>query len=190
MKEDIEIIVNDVGVLQYCLEKAYMNIKIIIGRLLNKAAKTPRYQNIENQLNRYQKESLGLSLYMNRVSSKFFHKEDIFAYEVDNIYQLCIPGEYSSLNIHLVMPFVLVTVTRNCFYNGIENDEPFTRRRKKCYHECNNYNLTLEHNTLLNSLECFDSGIFYRNDIIKESISKKISRIVDNSYYYCRRQNG
>lgn len=185
LNDIIEIVINDVGVLYYCMNLRVRNIEIIIGRLLNKAARTPRYQNIKDQLNSYQEEVFGCTMFMNKLSSEFFGiNHSVIAYELDNMEQLRIPDEYSSNTFHLLMPYVLVTVTRNCLFHGIRKMEALSRKRTACYQECRNYALTMEHVTLIDSLNCIGSGIFYKNDNLDGAICSKISRVVVNSYFY------
>jgi len=179
MGYDCEIIVNDWGVMNYILnaKEKLIHLKPIIGRLLSKISKSPRMKNIYDNLNDYQKESLGKFNYSLDWVSKFFLEKGIKRYEIDNVYQDIYLSEQMTCSIYY--PYVFISTTKNCITAGLNLDLPLERGKNNCACECKTYKFKLKHPIIEDGIICKGNTYYYKNeDITPKLKNNQINRLV------------
>lgn len=156
-KLDIEIVINDWGILQ---EIKNLNFKLVLGRLLTKQKKGPRVENILHTLSPSQLQAY------KQVPAEFFEdfliENNFIRIEIDNT----IAGiDYNGkLPATLYYPYVFVSPSSFClFFGKVSNTE------KTCSRECLSNYLLLEDSEFKKDQYRKGNSFFYKNkDLPKE----------------------
>ena len=196
-----EVIVNDYGLLNL-INKKYILIKPVLGRLLTKQKRDPRIADLINTQpekhtffkkgNEYyivfsKKIPQELSGYFREaninlpVIRSFLKKYRIDRAEVDNLLQgikLDIPE--NDLFVSLYFPYGYITTTRLCSANPMRKEEKFACRISSCERSCLRYMEKLK-NKYMPVLYKKGNTLFFKNTRIpsrKKLIAAGINRIV------------
>lgn len=178
MDSDIEVVLNDWGLIQYVNDNN-MSITPILGRLLNKRKKDPRYLWSMG----YQKygEKLRENLFNDPRMLKFVHDMGVnrIEYESHGIGNL-IASKHSSLHF----PFYQMTTARFCIMNADCNKKSMFKQEliKDCSHYCEVFcNAYPKHLKLVgrgNTVYGFEQSIFTKPEILRDYVESGIDRLI------------
>jgi len=179
-----EVIFNDWGLLKV-LTDDYPGLEPVMGRLLHKMKRGPRFMNLKEmvpestisyyQSSYYQSCSLDSPLYQS-----FLSEQGIKRVELDNLLQgISLNLKNTVISGSLYVPYAYVTTTRLCLSAGYGEEPNEDIQIAKCSQECRGYYSRLTHPGM--GLTLFRKGntIFFKNsEIPKDIIDKGINRIV------------
>ena len=179
-KKGSEVVFNDWGIL-HLLNNHYLELKPVMGRLLNRMTRDPRLMNVieklpESSVKYFRKSNLTVPVFR-----RFLKKNRISRVEFDNFLQ-GIDMNLGKMGIEgsLYYPFVYITTTRLCLSNFCDIPE----KEKKvgifpCGRECLRYTFQLENPIMPVPLIRKGNTIFFRNDQLDERMEEKgINRLV------------
>ena len=173
-----EIVFNDWGVFQFIAENR-LNVKPVLGRLLNKQKRGPRIMNIIDQVppetrDYYRGASLDVS-----VTAGFLKKKGILRVEFDNLLQgLDMHGLNKEIKRSLYLPYLFISTTRFCLTANCDAGDTGVGVMP-CYKECQKYTFNLMNPVMKTLLIRKGNTVFAVNDNIPEVVSKgEVDRIV------------
>lgn len=186
-----EIVFNDWG-LFYFIRKNYPQMKLALGRLLNKQKTDPYFYDVINNKQQvsYTKDNIFIPKKVPKeakeyfsqlfINSKIFHKfmteNNIVRVETDNVnyeVNLKLPKK---IKVSLYYPYVKISTTRHCSYlNMLKN--------RKCNRHCEKFSIELNKYRVPYQYIIKGNSINYKNVALaddKELIKKNIDRIIIN----------
>lgn len=173
-----EVVFNDWGVFQFFKENG-LDVKPVLGRLLNKQKRGPRIMNIIDQVptetrDYYTGASLDVS-----ATAGFLKKKGVFRVEFDNLLQgLDMTGLDKDIKRTLYMPYLFVSTTRFCLTANCDVGDTGVGVMP-CHHECQKYTFNLNNPVMKQPLIRKGNTIFAINDNIPETVPKgEVDRIV------------
>ena len=179
-KPGSEVVFNDWGVLNV-LTDSYSGLEPVMGRLLNKMKRGPRFMNLtdilpQSTISYFMSCSLDTSLYR-----RFLVGRGIRRVELDNLLQgLTLDFSNSGISGSLYVPYAYVTTTRlclaaSCDVSGKEEEVGIS----PCKKECQEYSFLLTHPVMPLPLIRKGNTVFFKNEVVPENIAEKnINRIV------------
>lgn len=179
-----EVIINDLGLLHHINKKreqgdeAYKNLSLLLGRLMNKLPRDPRYVIVADQLNDHQRE--GISTNHLSYISEFWREQGITRFEVDNvIHPVDLPNENA---YSLYYPYFYISCSKTCLTAQCERSEALTEKNDKCQKECTRYGFQLNHPSLPGPMYYLGNAFFGYNYNIEEKVKSDLfSRLVEHS---------
>jgi len=173
-----ELVFNDWGVYQF-IEENGLDVKPVLGRLLNKQKRGPRIMNIIDQVpeetcDYYRGASLDV-----KATAGFLKKKGIFRVEFDNLLQgLDMTGFDKDIKRTLYMPYAFVSTTRFCLTANCEEEDRGVGVMP-CHRECQKYTFNLFNPVMKIPLVRKGNTVFMVNENIPEVVSRgEVDRIV------------
>jgi hypothetical protein len=179
-RPDAEVVVNDWGVLQL-LRSQYIQLKPVLGRLLNKSKRGPRIMNIFEQLPAETKEYFQGSNLDVPAAVRFLKQQGIERVEFDNLLQgISLKGSDPGIHTTLYLPFAYISATRFCLTANCDDTE------KKdaigvfpCGRECLKYSFNLYNPVMTLPLIRRGNAVFFIHESIPDVITRQqVDRIV------------
>lgn len=179
-KPGSEVVFNDWGML-YLLNNRHPSLEPVMGRLLHKMKRGPRFMNLidilpESTINYFQSCSLDAPLYR-----KFLVGRGIRRVELDNLLQgIALDLSHSGISGSLYIPYAYITTTRlclatSCDVSGNEDEIGIF----PCQKECQKYTFLLTHPVMPLSIIRKGNTMFFKNEKVPENITERnINRIV------------
>ena len=176
----IEVVFNDWGILRL-LRRNYKKLSPVMGRLLNKMKRGPRFMLVidylpQDTVEYYQSTNMDIP-----ELAGFLKKNHVGRVELDNLLQ-DINFNFSSTGIEtsLYLPFAYVTTTRFCLANSCDIPEKLEHVGiYPCRRECQKYTFTLKTPAMPVLLLRKGNTIFFKNEIPPKGFNdKNISRVV------------
>ena len=179
-KPGSEVVFNDWGTFQV-LTEGHPNLEPVMGRLLHKMKRGPRFMNLtdilpESTVNYFRSCSLDVPLYR-----RFLLAWGIRRVELDNLLQgISLDFSNSGMSGSLYLPYAYVTTTRLCLAASCD----VSGREKEvgilpCQKECQKYTFQLRHPVMPLPLIRKGNTIFFKNENMPEQIAERnINRIV------------
>lgn len=175
-----EVVFNDWGVYQ-CASEIAPELRLVLGRLLNKSKRGPRIMNIIDQIPEASRRYFRGSSLDVPAACRFLKERSIDRVEFDNILQgLDFSGADPELHRSLYIPFVFVSTTRFCLVANCDSpagDRPVGVT--PCAQECRRYAFQLYNPVMGLPLIRQGNTLFYCNEKISEVVSShQVDRIV------------
>ena len=177
-KPGSEVVFNDYGVLRV-LNKRYINLVPVMGRLLNRMKRGPRLMVVINKLPETTVEYFRNSNLTVPILFKFLDENRVKRVELDNVLQ-GFDFTLNTLEASLYIPFAYVTTTRLCLVNSCDTPElSKIIGIFPCKRECKKYTFFMDNEIMPVPLIRKGNTIFFRNDALPEDMEKiGINRIV------------
>jgi len=178
--KNIEVVFNDWGVLRL-LRRDYKKLSPVMGRLLNKMKRGPRFMLVIDYLPKdtveyYQSTNMNIP-----ELAGFLKENNVERIELDNLLQ-DINFDFSSggIKTSLYLPFAYVTTTRFCLTNSCDIPEKSEHVGiYPCRRECQRYTFTLKSPAMPVLLLRKGNTIFFKNEKPPAKFNEKnISRVV------------
>ncbi len=175
-----EVAANDWGVIQL-LNDSYTGLEPVMGRLLNKMKRAPRFTNLldvlsESTMHYFKSCSLDSPLYR-----RFLLEKRVRRVELDNLLQgIALDFSDSGISGSLYIPYACITTTRlclaaSCDVDGSEEEIGIF----PCRRECQKYVFQLTHPVMPVPLIRKGNTMFYENKTVPEDmLARNINRIV------------
>jgi len=173
---ELEVVVNDIGVMKMISEEFGNKVSMTAGRLLSNQRRDPRTLPL--------KEIGSDALYDHYQHSSFDHipvleylkSFGVNRVEIDNLVQgIKIPAEIKDTSFSLYYPYNYITVTRNCEF-CYENRS--WQNKTKCKKQCINSMLELRCDEIDEPLYLKGTAIFIKNDAVSVEDLPAIDRLV------------
>ncbi len=179
-KPGSEVVFNDWGVMHFLTER-YPGLEPVMGRLLNKMKRGPRFMNLADILPQstsacFQSCSLDAPLYR-----RFLLSRRVRRVELDNLLPGCtLDFNQSGISGSLYVPYAYVTTTRlclaaSCDVSGKEEEVGIF----SCKKECQKYTFQLTHSVMPLPLIRKGNTMFFKNENVPgDMVERNIDRIV------------
>lgn len=176
-KQEIEIVVNDLGLLNY-INKFYQNKFIVtLGRLLNRVKKAPSILNYFEKLNSDSKEALQTSSCNDEKNLHILYDNNIKNIQYDNIIQKNHITHDNNIEKHLWYPYVQITTARKCIASCLEEDAYFFNNI--CNQSCDNTYYQLYNDVIKRKIILCGNTLFYKNAVLPDNYLE-FNRIIFN----------
>ena len=180
-QEDIEIIVNDWGILRLLSRKYNNCFSLVLGRLLTKQRRDPLIVKAigkvpDQVIEHFRQSNVSVPIFQD-----FLIKKNIKRVEIDNLLQGIGDNlSKSKINASLYYPYAYVTTTRLCLLNSCDIPELSDRIGIfPCKKECQKYSITLSHKTMPVKLLMGGNTQFFINKKLPPDMEKRgINRMV------------
>ncbi len=174
--EDVEIVVNDLGVLHW-LHREYPTVAIALGRLLTKQKRGPRILRIVDRLPPSARAHFERSNVDATHLTAFFRKIGVKRFELDNLLQGI--RREGGMQASLYTPYAYVSTTRLCLLMSGDQPDKNLRSIGTCHKECQHYNIALNHADMPVPLHLQGNTQFFRNDKLPDDlVALNITRLV------------
>ena len=173
-----EIVINDWGLLEW-INKGYVDLNLVLGRLLTKQKRGPRILNLIGRVPDAMIQHFRESNVDSLILSNFLISKQIKRVELDNLLQ-GISRPPHSLKGSLYTPFAYITTTRLCLLSSCEDkvNRPI-RAISACNQECQRYTFRLAHKNMPVDLLLKGNTQFFRNECFPDNLKElNIDRIV------------
>ncbi len=178
--DQCEVVFNDWGVLEI-INREFISLHPVMGRLLNKMKRGPRLMHFMNMIPQdnidyFRTCSLEVPAYQ-----KFLAGNRVKRAEIDNVLQgIALHMNGSGMSLSLTVPYAYVTTTRLCLScKGDDPDQEDKIALVPCGQECRKYAFTLTHPVLGVPLVRKGNTMFFKNEAIPQGIeSQGFDRIV------------
>ncbi|MGP0579225.1 hypothetical protein ACTP13_19770 [Paenibacillus peoriae] len=189
-----ELVVNDFGML-YFIENHYPGrFKLILGRLLNKAKKSPSIANYFPKLDDDSKSALQNTAAEFVPNIRFMRKYKISAIQYDNrtqgnkldmednhglVNNDDIDADVLPLNKELVYPYVHITTSRRCFSSILYSKLPMSvwKTSSLCNKSCKNCQTVLYNDVMKKDIILKGNSLYYENAKLPVNVAD-YSRII------------
>ncbi|TCS60563.1 hypothetical protein [Varunaivibrio sulfuroxidans] len=177
-----EVVINDLGLLRHInaqREKgtsAYRDLTLLLGRLMNKLPRDPRYINVVDQLNERQREGIS-SNHLSYIGD-FWRAQGIARFEIDNVmHPIDLPAENA---YSLYYPYFYISCSKTCLTAQCTRDHDIREKTEKCQTECATYGFQLNHPSLPGPMYYLGNTFYGYNDKIDEKVTGALfSRLVE-----------
>ena len=173
-----EVVFNDWGVFQF-IEENHLDVRLVLGRLLNKQKRGPRITNIIDQVPKETREYYtGASLDVS-ATAEFLKKKGILRVEFDNLLQgLNMTGLDPEIKRSLYLPYLFISTTRFCLTANCDKEDQGVGVMP-CRMECKKYTFNLNNPVMKTPLIRKGNTVFVVNENIPDVVSKgEVDRIV------------
>lgn len=176
-KIDIEVVINDFGVLSLINEE-YSEFVPILGRLLSKQKKGPRILNIKDKLPAEAWEHFQSSNVEIPVLQEFLIEKKVKRIELDNLLQ-GIKIKLKKIKGSLYYPYANITTTRLCLINGCDQGIKKELSITPCKKECQKYSFELRNNDMPVVILLNGNSQFFKNDKLPYNLEEMgIDRLI------------
>lgn len=188
-KEDIEIVINDFGVLNLIIEH-FPNLNVVFGRLLNKLKRDIRFsvsgyeiedkyfknakKILDNQHKTLQSSSFEVNIYKD-----FLRKSGVKRVGVDSVPQGININNWS-FPVDLYWPWTYITSGRNCNIAGhIQSRKTAHSTDEPCFYQCKLYEFVFKSDKrMLDSVQRGTALWMTTSSLYKELFKLKIDRLI------------
>lgn len=180
---DSEVVINDLGLLRHINlrreegDEAYRALGLLLGRLMNKLPRDPRYVNVLEQLNARQREGIS-SNHLSYIGD-FWRMQGIDRFEIDNVMQ---PIDLPADNAYsLYYPYFYISCSKTCLTAQCTRDHALREKTDKCRNECATYGLRLRHPSLPGDMYYLGNTFYgYNEDIAEKLADAPFDRLVEH----------
>ncbi|MFH1641574.1 MAG: hypothetical protein ABIC04_01610 [Nanoarchaeota archaeon] len=180
-KKNIEIVINDLGILRLLSKKFKGIFTLILGRLLIKHKRDPTIFKFLDKIPIKAAEHFKQSNVNVPAFQEFLIKKDIRRVEMDNLLQgIGDDLSHSKIKASLYYPYAYLTTTRLCLVNSCDINKYSDRIGIfPCKRECQRYSFTLTHKSIPVDLFLEGNTLFFKNQKLPKYLDEKgINRII------------
>jgi hypothetical protein len=199
-EKDLEVVVNDFGMLKLISDEFNERVTITLGRLLSNQRRDPRTLTFKDIDCKELYEHYKHSTFDYPPLTDFLKKYNVERVEIDNLLQgVTVPSDIKGVSFSLYYPYNYVTVTRNCVF--CYNDKPSAsigpggtqsstigssgtlawKNKKGCMKNCIDTVLKLNCDEISETLYLKGTAMFIKNEEINLEDNKLINRLVYSS---------